>query len=98
GADDTHQLPLGVPTLIVQAANRPPHRARVTVLQEPRRQPGLGVALGVVALQEEPARVWEDLPLDDEDTLERRGHHVHGDSLAPSRSCSSRATSSRYCP
>src|SRR5690606_39211728 len=61
------ELALGVAPLEVEAAEGAPPRTRVVVLHERGGDAVRAVALGVVALEEEPARVGEDAGLDEQD-------------------------------
>src|SRR5690606_25558718 len=67
--------------------------ARVVVLHERAGDARLGVAPGVVALQEEPARVAEDAGLDEEHARQRG----LGDGHRASTACRS-TRSRRYVP
>ena len=57
----------------------------MVVLYKARGKPGGSVAVGVVALEEEPARVLEHAGLDEQDTLQFGSDHVHGESGKLSR-------------
>lgn len=66
--DDSHELPLRLPNLIVQPSQYPLLRARVVILNEYRRQAGrLGKGSLVVTLEEETALVPIDPRLQDQD-------------------------------
>ena len=65
------------------------------VLHEPRGQAGGGIAIGVVALEEEAPRIAEDARLDDQHAFQVRGDDVHGESRKLSRYVLSRIIASR---
>src|SRR5207247_1689573 len=55
------------------------------VLHERRRNPGLRIALSMVALEEEPACIREHARLDDKDAGQRGGDRLHASSLRIAR-------------
>src|SRR5438445_2078765 len=80
-AHRAHQLPLRSRSLRMQAAQRPPHRARVVVLHEVVGDAALAVARGMERLHEEAAGVAEDVRLDDQHPRQLRRQDLQGSPL-----------------
>src|SRR5262249_17250093 len=87
---DADQLRLARLRLIVQAAQRVLDGARVVVLHEGAVDPGGGVAVEAVRLEEEPAIVLEDLGLQDLEPRQLELDDLHGLASPGGRSSSAR--------
>ena len=76
--DDSHQLGLRLPDLVVKPPQNVPGRARVVVLREARLQAGPFFELTMIeALEKEPAVVPEHSGFEYQDTRNFRLDYVH---------------------
>ncbi len=81
-AHDTHEFPLGLADLVMQAAQDAARTAAVVVLYESVAAAGGFVEGALVeTLEEETASVAEHLGLEDDDVGNARGKDVHGKAL-----------------